>query len=157
LWKQGIFFILTTYPLKMKVKPLIPATLILLITIQCFAQERTDKLFFLEKAEKHRKMKKAGATLTVAGSVLTVAGVVILLNSTVVTEVHHGVTHTVTTGNRGLGTASFIVGMASAGSGIPLWIVGAKAQQKYEKKANILSVHVNPGVRGTGLTLAYRF
>ena len=51
------------------------SSIFLLITIQSFAQLNPDKLFYLTKAEKYRRMKNTGTTLTVTGGILMVVGV----------------------------------------------------------------------------------
>jgi len=125
--------------------------LLLLITIRSFAQENSEKLQYLSKVEKYRKMKNAGATLTVLGGVLVVVGLVTMSNST------YDLWTGDETGNFEAGAAAYLVGAAGLGSGIPLWIVGAHNQRKYKSKFESLSVRINASPHSNGLTLSYRF
>lgn len=122
-----------------------------------FAQLNEDKLFYLKKAEKYRRMKNTGTVLTIGGSVLAVVGIATLLNTTVETTTTSSGTQARTTGNPAAGAVAYVVGAASVGAGIPLWIVGAHAQRKYNRKLDAVSVRMKINVSSTGFTLAYRF
>jgi len=118
-----------------------------------------DKLFYAGKAEKYRKRKNTGATLTVLGGVLFVVGVATLANSSYNTYYNGstGTTTNSTTGNPEAGSLALLFGMGGLGAGIPLWIVGAHQQRKYEAKLQNLSFRFNLNPGGKGLTLSYRF
>ncbi len=113
-----------------------------------------NKLFYAAKAEKYRKLKGTGATLTVMGGILFVVGVSTLLNVSTTT---YGNGSTSTSGNAGAGIVAYLLGVAGLGSGIPLWIVGAHQHRKYSKRLEGVSFRFNVNPRGKGLTLAYRF
>lgn len=117
----------------------------------------SDKLLYAGKAEKYRKRKNTGATLTVLGGVLFIVGVATLSNSSYNTTYNGGYTSTSTSGNPEAGALAFLFGVGGLGAGIPLWAVGAHQQRKYNAKLQSLSFrfHLNP--QGKGLTLAYRF
>jgi hypothetical protein len=133
-------------------------TFLLFTSLQTFAQQDADKLFFLKKSEKYRKMRNTGATLTVGGSILMVVGIVTLLNSTITTTSTYGSPgQTTTTGNPGGGFAAYLIGAAGVGAGVPLWIVGGISHGKYERKLQSLSAGVNVSPQASGLRLTYRF
>ena len=124
---------------------------------QSFAQE-DDKLFYLQKIEKYRRMKSTGTTLTVLGGGMFIAGVAILSNSSTTTTYNGYSSNTYTEGNPEAGAALFLIGGAGLGAGIPLWIVGSHSKEKYERKLRNLStakVYLKP--QANGLTLSLRF
>jgi hypothetical protein len=113
-----------------------------------------NKLFYAGKAEKYRKMKGTGATLTVMGGILLVVGISTLLNVSTTT---YGNGTTSTSGNAGAGVVAYLLGVAGLGSGIPLWIVGAHQHRKYNNKLQGVSFRFNMNPQGKGLALTYRF
>src|SRR5688572_3225884 len=84
-----------------------------------------ERLNYVEKIEKYRRMKTTGATLTVAGSVLLIVGTVIFVDAPVTDTEGHELES---------GLLCMIAGQAGLGAGIPLWIVGANNQKGYTKK-----------------------
>jgi hypothetical protein len=117
-----------------------------------------NKLFYAGKAEKYRKMKGTGATLTVMGGILLVVGVATLLNASSSTYTNSsGYTQTSSSGNAAAGAVAYLLGVAGLGSGIPLWIVGAHQHRKYTQKLEGLSLRFNMNPQGKGLTLTCRF
>ena len=116
-----------------------------------------DKLLFAGKAEKYRKRKNTGATLTVLGGVLFIVGVATLSNSSYNSTSNGYNTTTSTTGNPDAGALALLFGMGGLGAGIPLWIVGAHQQRKYNAKLENLSFRFNLNPQGKGLALCYRF
>jgi hypothetical protein len=125
---------------------------------QSFAQLDDEKLVYLKKAEKFRKMKNTGAALTISGSALIAVGLITMINSSYVTIYDTGgQSHTTTEGNPGLGIAAYLVGNACAGAGIPLWIIGKNNYRKYNNKVNDLTSRVSLSPQANGLTLTYRF
>lgn len=125
-------------------------------SLQVLAQYDPDKMFYLQKVEKYRRMKNTGAVLTVAGSILTVAGIATLLNSSYIETSNGYQTTTTTEGNPGLGVAMWLVGIGGLGSGIPLWAVGAHNHKKYSHKLEGVSIRLNMSPQRAGVTLAYR-
>lgn len=125
-------------------------------SLQVSAQYDPDKMFYLQKVEKYRRMKNTGTVLTIGGSILTVAGIVTLLNSSIVETSNGYQTYTTTEGNPGLGVAMWLVGIGGLGSGIPLWAVGTHNYRKYSQKLEGVSIRLNMSRQQTGLTLAYR-
>ena len=91
------------------------------------------------------------------GGVLFVVGVVTLSNASYNTNYNGGYSNTSTTGNPEAGALAFLFGMGGLGAGIPLWIVGAHQQRKYNAKLQGLSFRFNMNPQGKGLTLSYRF
>jgi hypothetical protein len=140
-------------------KSILLCSCLLILTFQCYAQYDADKMFYLQKSEKYRKMKSTGTVLAVGGGILAVVGFVTLLNSTI-TETNYGggQTQTTTTGHPVLGAASFLVGLGGLGSGIPLWIIGAHNERKYmHKLENTVSFRFNVNPQRTGIALTYHF
>ena len=127
------------------------------MSVQTFAQFDQDKLFYINKIEKYRKMKNTGTALTVAGGVLFVVGVATLVNTVQSTTTTGSSTQTTTSGNLELGLIGYFGGAACLGSGIPLWIIGAHSERKYTRKLEGAYVGFNLAPQKTGLTLTYRF
>lgn len=125
------------------------------LTANCYAQVDPQKLLYVKKSEKYRKMKNTGRGLAVVGSILFIAGVVTLSNVTYVYNSSGAAT--VASGNPEQGVLMFLGGMAGLGAGIPLWIVGGHQQGKYEAKMNSLSLRINANPQNKGLTFTYRF
>ncbi len=125
------------------------------LTAHCYAQIDQQKLLYVKKSEKYRKMKNRGTGLSAVGTVLFIGGIVTLSK---VTYVYNSVgTATVASGNPGQGALMILGGMAGLGVGIPFWMVGAHNQRKYEKKYQNFSVHFNAAPQNKGFTLTYRF
>lgn len=121
---------------------------------QTFAQQEEDKLQYLKKAEKYRRMKNTGSTLIVTGSLATVTGLIMLMNSsTTTTSTGYGNVTTETTGNPVGGALLYILGNAALGAGIPIAIVGKNNEKKYNRMLQNLSVSVG----GSGAGFVYRF
>lgn len=125
------------------------------ISAHCYAQVDQQKLLYVKKSEKFRKMKNRGTGLAVVGTILFIAGIVTLSNVTYAYN-SSGVA-TATSGKPEQGALMFLGGVAGLGAGIPLWVVGAHNQRKYEKKYQNLSVRINAAPQNRGLTLTYRF
>ena len=127
-------------------------SILALMTGRAFAQN-TNNLDYIKKVEKFRRMRNAGAGLTVVGSVLLVVGTVTVINSSV-DELFY--TESKTTD---AGVASMVAGQICLGAGIPLWIVGANNHKKYSKLAqgHGLNVKINATPQSRGLTFTYRF
>jgi hypothetical protein len=126
--------------------------------ISSFAQHDPDKLFYFAKAEKYRRMKNAGTALTIGGSILTIVGIVTLVNSKDSDRtVGSTVPNVDDTRNLVIGGVAYLMGVGSLGAGIPLWIVGARNERKYNRKLEDISVkfHVDP--QRSGLTFTCRF
>lgn len=126
----------------------------LCLSAQCYAQIDQQKMLYLQKSEKYRKMKNTGRVLTVIGGALWVYGVVTIVNSVNTTN---GGTSTSSNGDAQNGALAYLGGIAGLGAGIPLWIVGGYNQRKYEGKLQNLSVRINASPQNKGLTLTYRF
>lgn len=132
--------------------------IITLSCLDCIAQHDPDKLFYLQKVEKYRKMKSTGTVLAISGGILAGVGFVTLLNSSITETTNgYGSTHTTTEGNPVLGAVAFLVGIGGMGSGIPLWAVGAHNQRKYTARLESLSVDFKVDPRSSGIALRYRF
>jgi hypothetical protein len=139
-------------------KTFILLTFLAFTAMQSFAQLDNEKLLYLEKTEKFRKMKSTGAALTISGGTLIIVGLVTLINSSYTTTYNgSGQSYTTTEGNPGAGVAAYIVGNACAGAGIPLWIIGKNNYRKYNNKLNDLSTGIRIKPQANGLTLSYRF
>lgn len=128
------------------------------VTLQSsFAQMDSEKLLYLEKVEKYRRMKSTGKTLTVGGGILFVAGLVTLANSTSETYYNGSYYSTTTTGNPEAGALMYILGNVGLGAGIPLWIVGKNNYRKYSNKLESLSVGIQANPQVAGVALTYKF
>jgi hypothetical protein len=136
-------------------KLLLLLSFFLFTVISSFAQHDPDKLFYFAKAEKYRRMKNAGTILTLGGTVLTTVGIVTLAKSTDSNGTLGSAASDV--GDIVIGAAVYLMGLGSLGTGIPLWIVGAHNERKYNRKLEDISVkfHVTP--QRSGLTFTYRF
>lgn len=124
---------------------------------QTFSQQDPEKRLYFEKAEKYRRMKNTGTTLTVLGTTLSIIGIAVLLNSSETTTYNGSSTHTTTSGNPESGAAAYLIGTACVGAGIPLWIVGGINQGRYRRKYESVTVGASIVPQRPGLTLRYRF
>jgi hypothetical protein len=132
--------------------------LLAVLSVNCYAQYDSDKLFYVKKAEKYRRMKNTGAILTVGGTILAVVGISTLMNATTTTTYYgSGTPATTNTGNAAGGAVAYVLGAASMGAGIPLWIVGGHARRKYERKLEAITVRLDLNQQTNGLTLRYAF
>ncbi len=135
-------------------KLLLLLSFFLFTVISSFAQHDPDKLLYFAKAEKYRRMKNAGTALTIGGSVLAIVGIVTIANNGTAGSTAAKVENV---DNVLIGAAVYLMGLGSLGAGIPLWIVGAHSERKYNRKLEDISVkfHVDP--QRSGLTFTYRF
>lgn len=124
--------------------------IILLVTTQSFGQQNQEKMDYFNKAEKYRKMKNTGVTLTALGGALMIIGGVTMYNST------YNIFTGEDSGNWEAGAAAFVIGVAGLASGIPLCAVGAHNQRKYNQKLQGISVRINANSQVKGLTLSLR-
>jgi hypothetical protein len=136
-------------------KLLLLLSFFLFTVISSFAQHDPDKLFYFAKAEKYRRMKNAGTALAVGGTVLTVVGLVTLANSTDSNGTMGSAASDV--GDIVIGAAVYLMGLGSLGAGIPLWVVGAHNERKYNRKLEDISVKFHVAPQRSGLTFTYRF
>ena len=126
---------------------------ILTLSGHTYAQQKTDaidKMDYIEKIEKYRRMKATGTGLTIIGSVLVVVGMTTLYSS--IDDWDNS-----TDDKLVVGTFCALAGYASLGAGIPLWIVGAVKHKKYTAQAQGISIKLNATPQSQGLTLTYRF
>jgi hypothetical protein len=134
-----------------KIFPLIAISL--LISIQSFAQENSQKLLYANKLRQYTSMKRAGATLTLTGIVCIVVGLYKGNNPPVYTgpgKAPSSLTNEVIILMAG--------GIACTGTGIPLWTIGGYNQQKYQKKLlQNIYLQFSRGHQYKGLTLVYWF
>lgn len=139
-------------------KTLITFSFLFLFVLNCVAQIDEQKLLYLQKTEKYRKMKNTGRILTITGGALFIAGIVTLANSSTTTYTNsYGQTTTNTSANYGKGLAAYLLGTAGVGAGVPLWIVGGHAQRKYQRKLDAMTLSINSTGRERRLGLVYRF
>lgn len=125
---------------------------LVLITVQSYCQNNSEKLLYVRKSETYRKVKNTGATLTVVGAISLIVGNVISNNTPEYTG-----TGKAPSGLHDDGLIWKAAGVVGLGSGVPLWIVGAVNQKKYENKLENLFVRYDLNPQGGGLTLTYRF
>lgn len=124
---------------------------------QCYAQLNQDKLFYLEKTEKYRRMKRTGSVLTIGGGVLMVVGLVTMVNSSsTTTSTGYGQSYTSTGGNPALGAVGYVLGSAGLGAGIPLWIIGGNNERKYRRLMESASVGIKVDPYSKGLSITWR-
>ncbi|MBA4144951.1 MAG: hypothetical protein DI538_07545 [Azospira oryzae] len=118
-----------------------------------------DKMFYAAKAERYKRMKNTGMILSIAGGIMAVVGVSKMSKATSNATYYNG-TYYYNNGSNAdaeTGALLFLGGTAGLGAGIPLWIVGAHAQRKYERKLEGIGVRLNINQQNKGLTLSYRF
>ena len=156
LKRKNIFSFEANY---VSMKYLLLLGLLILSFLDSAAQHDPDKLIYLQKAEKYRKMKRTGMVLAVTGSALTVVGFVTLVNATLTETMNGGWSSTSpnTTRYRTFGAVSFLLGLGGMGSGFPLWAVGAHNQRKYKHRLDSLSLDFKVAPQSSGLALTYRF
>jgi len=127
-------------------------TFALSLAIQAKAQEH-DKLFYLKKSEKYRKMRNTGAILTVIGSGLMIGGVVTMANAPENNSYYNGQNTPSKEAVNGL--LMYLGGAAAVGAGVPLWIVGGINHGRYERKFQSASGRLE--LLPNGLKFTYRF
>lgn len=127
-------------------KLLIPFFLAMLIAVSTHAQYKNDSTEYVIKIQKYRDMRTAGIIFTVIGTGLFVAGVAVMEEN--LWDDDQGFEN---------GAVVFLVGAASLGAGIPLWIVGAHQHKKYSEKLKGLSLNLQVRTAYQGITLRYRF
>jgi hypothetical protein len=124
------------------------------ITFHCYSQIDSQKLLYLQKAEKARRMKNTGRALTVVGGVLFISGIVTSVNN--INDYN----------NNGIQPSSselrnnfflYAGGTAGLSSGIPIWVLGGTNQRKYDDRAMSISFKINANPQNKGLTLTCRF
>jgi hypothetical protein len=120
--------------------------LVVLVTFACQAQYKNDSTTYVIKIQKYHDMRTVGTLLTMAGSGMFVAGLVTMANNLWDDDQKFQ-----------NGLVVYVLGAASLGAGIPLWIVGAHNHKKYLEKLRTLSLNVNAGTSYHGLTIRYRF
>jgi hypothetical protein len=140
-------------------KTLFIALLCTVIVLPVFSQDNTNnqKAFYLMKAEKYRRMRNTGATLTIGGTILTVVGIATIANASTTTTTTSSGTYTTSSGNLGAGVAAYLVGVCSTSAGVPLWIVGGINHGRYRDKYDKLILQANASPRHAGLALTYKF
>ena len=122
---------------------------LLVLVFQSYAQQMDERLFYLEKVEKYRRLKTAGVFLSVAGSIaLVVVGVRL-------SEDDFYYYHSDEDDYAMALTA--VAGVSALGAGIPLWIVGGYNQSKYNEKMKRVSIGMRIDSGSKGLSLTYRF
>ncbi|HOX82874.1 MAG TPA: hypothetical protein PLS08_07575 [Chryseolinea sp.] len=124
------------------------------LSVQCYSQIDPQKLLYLQKAEKARRMKNTGRALTMVGGVLFITGIVTSVNN--IKDYN----------NTGIPLSSselrnnfllYAGGTAGLSSGIPIWVLGGTNQRKYDDRAMSISFKINTSPQNKGLTLTYRF
>ena len=108
--------------------------------------KETLRIDYLQKVEKHRKMKNAGTGLIVVGSILLGTGTGLMVKSAV-----DGSDDDIA------GGVCLIAGNVGLGAGIPLRIIGSRNLKRYTKQLEQLTVRVNCTPQTRGLTFTYRF
>ncbi|SHG53102.1 hypothetical protein SAMN04488109_0690 [Chryseolinea serpens] len=120
--------------------------LMVLVTVASQAQYRNDSTTYVIKIQKYHDMRTVGTLLTIAGSGMFVAGLVTMADNLLGDDQKFE-----------NGLVVYVLGAASLGAGIPLWIVGAHNHKKYSEKLRALTLNFNAGASYRGLTLRYRF
>lgn len=126
-----------------------------LIALPSFGQQNPEKMLALYKVEKYRKMKSTGRVLAIGGTVLTVVGLSTLMNVSTTTTPNNPSQPDALTDREIGGLLAYVGGVLSVGAGVPLWIVGAHAQNKWQKKLDGMAVRmrVTPESAALGVTI----
>jgi hypothetical protein len=116
-----------------------------------YGQFKDDKQLYDEKVKKFVRMKTAGMVLSIAGSVA------MMLAVTQISNEDYSL-YSSTSDEEDYYIATTAVAAASMlGAGVPLWIIGARKQRKYNQRLNNLSVGAKINSNQRGLALRYRF
>lgn len=127
------------------------AIVILLVCIVSFnavAQMDAQKLQYLKKVEKYRRVRNLGLVMVIAGTTMGVVGFTRLINSNSANPASDK------------DVLLWVAGAPFFSAGIPLSIIGHNNMRKYEKKLQTnpgLSLNLQLAPHRQGLTLTYRF
>ena len=129
----------------------------LCFVFQSYAQQRDEKLFYEQRLEKFKRIKKVGVGLTAIGSIAVILGVA--LNAE---EGHDNFSTGPNSGQKdgeGLSDGEMVIigGLFLVGPGVPLWIIGGNGESKYSEKLRAISIRTNMNQKQVALTLTYRF
>jgi hypothetical protein len=119
------------------------------------AQDDYQKNFYLKKAASYDKMKNAGIGLTIGGVVLTAVGIAVLADAV---TMPYDTQSEIDAADAKIAVGAYATsfGIFATGGGITLWAIGASKKRSYLRKANSLSLNLNPNLNQK-LSLAYRF
>jgi hypothetical protein len=125
-----------------------------LITLHTFGQIDSDKMLYLQKSEKYKRMRNTGVTLAVGGTVMMVAGLVTIVNNADAYNQSMGQNNA---DDVGRGALMYFGGAIAIGVGTPLWIVGGINHARYNRKLQSVSSRLTIYPRNRGIGLIYRF
>ena len=122
--------------------------LVCAVSLNTMAQMDNQKLQYLKKIEKYRRVRNLGLVMVVAGTTMGIVGFSRIVNSTPTNPASDK------------DFLLFVAGAPFFSAGIPLTIVGHSVKRKYEKR-----LQKNSGVsfqlllkpKEQGLALTYRF
>jgi hypothetical protein len=130
--------------------------ILLAFSVNVMSQVNDQKILYLQKVEKFRKMKSAGIGMLVVGSILTVAGFSKATKAEWTTNPTTGQS-TTNDPDGALGVLMATGGIMIAGGGVPLAIIGSKKQRQYERKLEAVTINLNLSPQRQGLVLTYKF
>lgn len=122
-----------------------------LVGFPSYGQIKNDKQLYDEKVKKFTRMKTAGMVVSIAGSVAMMLAVAQISNE------DYSLYSSTSDEEDYYIAATGVAGVSMLGAGVPLWIIGARNQRKYNQKLNNLSVGINNNSNQRGLALRYRF
>lgn len=125
-----------------------------LTALNTFAQIDSDKMLYLQKSEKYKRMRNTGITLAVGGTVMMVAGIVTIVNNA---DPYNQSVGQNNTDDIGRGALMYLGGAIAIGVGTPLWIVGGISHARYNRKLQSVSSRLTIYPRNRGIGLTYRF
>jgi hypothetical protein len=133
-------------------------TLFVLIAAPFFASAQMDeqKLFYLRKTEKYRKMKTTGIGFTAVGGLLAIVGIVKMSGATYTTNPYTG-QQTSNDPEAILGAKLFLLSLPCLGVGIPFTIIGSINHHRYNKRLENMTLNLNLSPSNQGIGLTYKF
>ena len=120
-----------------------------------FAQKADPNITIDKNLKKYKNMKHGGLVLIITGGVLMVTGGIIEANQ--IGESVDPFSSSHDEEYNPTGSILFVAGVAMAGGGIPLLIIGNKKYKKYKNNPDVISLGIKSTRRSTGLSLTYRF
>ena len=130
---------------------------ILCFVFQSYAQQRDEKVFYEQRLEKFKRIKKVGVALTAVGGLAVLIGVALSAEENYDNSSSTNPNYTPKDEGLSPGEITTIGGLFLIGPGVPLWIIGGNGESKYKEKLKAVSIRTNMNQKQVALTLTYRF